>query len=289
MKQVTLFKTLIYFVFLSLTQASMAMSQVPPLDDREILAHRGASGMYPQSTWLAFQKALDQGADVLEMDVHLSKDNVVIVNHDADFTKTTGSDEKVEDLTLNQIKQMDAGYAFTKDGGESYPFRGMGLEVLTLREVMEFFPSIPLNIEMKANKEALADKVWGLIQEFNAENHSAVASQHTKAMNHFRDVSQGQVKTSATIAELTAASVAWSTGFGWAYSPKFDLAQIPYAIITKPYLDWFRDKGVRTHIWTVNDADDIKRAFDLGADGVIGDYPDRIYQDLVNRGERPEL
>ena len=160
---------------------------------------------------------------------------------------------------------------------------------MTLEEVMEMFPDTPLNIEMKANTESLADAIWTLIETYGRPNTTAIASQHTKAMNRFRENSNGEVKTSATIAELTAASIAWSTGFGWAYNPKFDLAQIPYAIITKPYLDWFRKKGVVSHVWTVNDNDDIKRAFDLGADGVIGDYPDRIYQDLVDRGERPEL
>lgn len=245
--------------------------------------------MYPQSTWLAFEKAVEQGADVLEMDVHLSKDNVIIVNHDADFTQTTGNSSDVEDLTLDEIKQLDAGHGFTLDGGATYPYRGIGLEVLTLSEVMEYFPNGNINIEMKANKEALAEALWALIQEKGFLEQAVVASQHTRAMNRFRELANGQVRTSATIGELTAASVAWGTGFGWAYTPEFQLAQIPYAIVTKPYLDWFRSKGVRTHVWTVNDPDDIKRAFDLGADGVIGDYPDRIYDDLVQRGERPEL
>ncbi len=290
MNTLTFLKRVCCTAMITVASSAWSMSSAPSDDSaREILAHRGASGMYPQSTWLAFDQALQQGADVLEMDVHLSKDDVVIVNHDEDFTKTTGSNELVKNLTLAEIKMMDAGYKFSPDGGATFPFRGMGLEVLTLEEVLTYFPNENINVEMKANSRLLAEKLWALIRDAGAESRSAVASQHTKAMNQFREVSNGKVKTSATIAELTAASIAWSTGFGWAYKPKFQLAQIPYAIVTKPYLDFFRKKGVKSHVWTVNDADKIERVFELGADGVIGDYPDRIYQALVERGERPPL
>jgi glycerophosphoryl diester phosphodiesterase len=255
----------------------------------EILAHRGASGDYPQGTWLAFQKALEQGSDQLELDVHLSKDAHIIINHDADLEANVGIDDKIKELTLAQLKTLDAGHEFSKDGGASYPYRGLGISLLTLDELFDYFPHEKFNIEIKANDEDLSESLWNAIEARNLQGSVVVASQHTKAMNHFREVSDGEVKTSATIAELVLASVAWSSGFGWAYKPKFEVAQIPYAIITKPYIKFFHKKGVRADVWTVNDMDDIERALDLGVDSIIGDYPDRIYQALVNIGERPEL
>lgn len=274
--------TTLYSVVLSLVfQASVQAT--------EILAHRGASGMYPQGTWLAFQKALEQGSDQLELDVHLSKDQHIIINHDADLLANVGITDAIKDLTLAQLRALDAGHEFSSDGGASYPFRGLGLSLLTLNELFDYFPHEQFNIEIKANDKVLSEKLWALIEQQNLQDSVVVASQHTKAMNHFRDVSNGDVKTSATIAELVLASVAWSSGFGWAYKPKFDVAQIPYAIITKPYINFFHKKGVRVDVWTVNDMDDIERSLDLGVDSIIGDYPDRIYQALVNIGERPEL
>ena len=274
--------TTLYSVVLSLVfQASVQAT--------EILAHRGASGMFPQGTWLAFQKALEQGADQLELDIHLSKDQHIIINHDADLKANVGINDAIKTLTLSQLKGLDAGHEFSLDEGASYPFRGLGLNLLTLNELFDYFPHEKFNIEIKANDKILSEKLWALIQEQDLQDSVVVASQHTKAMNHFRDISEGDVKTSATIAELVLASVAWSSGFGWAYKPKFEVAQIPYAIVTKPYIKFFHKKGVRVDVWTVNDMDDIERALDLGVDSIIGDYPDRIYQALVNIGERPEL
>ncbi|WP_299495322.1 glycerophosphodiester phosphodiesterase [uncultured Shewanella sp.] len=256
------------------------------LIQREVLAHRGASGDYPQSTWLAFQMALDQGADVLEMDVHLSKDGHVIVNHDNDFSKTAGNHSQVADLTLSEIKTFDAGYMFSTDGGETFPFRAMGLEVLTLEEVINYFPSYKLSIEMKVNNEQLADKLWAILDRNGLHEHAVVASQYTKALKHFRLVSHHSIRTSASISELTGLSLAWAAGLGRIYSANFELAQLPYAMITRPFLSFLQNKGITSHVWTVNEWDKIERAFELGANGVIGDYPDRIVQVLTARGER---
>lgn len=272
-------------LFSMLTPHAIATTAIDSIE-HEILAHRGASGNYPQSTWLAFQIALNQGADTLEMDVHLSKDGHIIVNHDKDLIKTAGQDKNIEALTLAEIKSMDAGYMFSKDNGSNYPFRGVGLEVLTLEEIINYFPFRQLSIEMKVNDEQLADKLWSLLDQNGLHNNAVVASQYSKALKHFRLLANGSIKTSASITELTGLSLAWAAGLGGIYDAKFELAQLPYAMISKPFLTFLREKGIKSHVWTVNDTDKIKRAFGLGADGVIGDYPDRIYQTLAELGER---
>lgn len=255
----------------------------------DILAHRGASGEYPQGTQLAFDKALEQGADVLEFDVHLSKDQYVIINHDADLKDNVGISDKIEDLTLAQIKALDAGHQFTLDNGNSFPFRGQGLVLLSLHELFEYYPNARFNIEIKPNDRALAEKLWQVIQTYQMQAQVVVASQHNKAMKRFREVSQGEVKTSATIAELIEASLAWSSGFGWAYKPEFDAAQLPFSTTTKPYVRFFQNKGVKVDLWTVNKVSDIERCLYLEVDGIIGDYPARIYQVLADAGERHSL
>jgi len=252
----------------------------------EILAHRGASGEFPQSTALAFHMALEQGADVLELDVHLSEDNHIIINHDADLKKNVGISDKIKDLTLAEIKTLDAGHEFTLDDGQTYPFRDQGLVLLTLPELFQLYPFMKFNVEMKANDKDLAEALSKVIFDYQLQDKVVVASQHSKAMKHFRKISHGDIKTSATIGELIGASLAWSSGFGWAYKPKFDVAQLPYAITTKPYVRFFQKKGVTVDLWTVNKMKHIERSIDLGVDGIIGDYPDRIYQALENAGKR---
>ncbi|MCO1335925.1 glycerophosphodiester phosphodiesterase [Microbulbifer sp. OS29] len=252
----------------------------------DILAHRGASGEYPQGTALAFDVALQQGADILELDVHLSEDQHIIINHDADLKDNVGVSDKIKELTLSEIKAMDAGHEFTLDNGDSYPFRNQGLTLITLNELFERHPNTIFNVEIKPNDKALSEILWQLIVDYRMEQQVTVASQHSKAMNHFRDISQGEVKTSATIGELIEASLAWSSGFGWAFKPKFDVAQLPYSITTKPYVRFFQKKGVKVDLWTVNTVNDIERSISLGVDGIIGDYPERIYEALENAGER---
>ena len=252
----------------------------------DILAHRGASGEYPQSTQLAFEKALEQGADVLELDVHLSADNRIIINHDADLVRNVDIEDEIEDLTLAEIKQLDAGHEFTLDDGESYPFRNQGHVLLSLSELFELYPYERFNVEMKANDKDLAETLWQVISDYQMQDKVVVAAQKKKVMKHFRKVSDGQVKTSATIGELIGASLAWSSGWGWAYKPKFDVAQLPYAITTKPYVRFFQKKGVTVDVWTVNKQSHIERSIDMEVDGIIGDYPGRIYQALEAAGDR---
>ena len=252
----------------------------------DILAHRGASGEYPQGTRLAFDKALEQGADELELDVHLSKDGYIIINHDADLKANAGVSDKIEDLTLVELKKLDAGHEFSLDNGNSYPFRNQGLTLLTLNELFEYYPTAKFNIEIKPNDVRLSDALWEVIESYQMQQQVVIASQHCKAMKRFRAISEGQVKTSATVAELIEASLAWSSGFGWAFKPDFDIAQLPYKIMTKPYVRFFQSKGVSVDLWTVNEVSDIERCIALGVDGIIGDYPERIYQVLQDQGHR---
>lgn len=249
----------------------------------DVMAHRGASGEYPQGTWLAFHMGLEQGADILEFDVHLSKDKQIIINHDADLKSNVGIADQIKDLDFGDIKLLDAGHEFTLDNGVTYPFRGQGLSLLALHELFEYFPGEKFNIEMKANDKELAEKIWQIITDYGVQDQVVIASQHTKAMNHFREISNGSIKTSATIGELVGASLAWGTGWGWTYKPKFDVAQIPFGITTKPYVRFFQKKGVRVDVWTVNDTKQIERAINMGVDGIMGDYPARIYEALQGR------
>ncbi|WP_444893472.1 glycerophosphodiester phosphodiesterase [Microbulbifer sp. TRSA001] len=258
-------------------------SQVWAID---ILAHRGASGEYPQGTALAFDMALEQGADILELDIHLSKDQYIIINHDVDLKENTGVADKIEDLTLGEIKALDAGHEFSPDNGSTYPFRNQGHTLLTLNELFERYPSAIFNIEIKPNDKVLSEILWQVIVDYRMEQQVTVASQHNKAMGHFRDISGGYIRTSATIGELIEASLAWSSGFGWAFKPDFDVAQLPYSITTKPYVRFFQSKGVAVDLWTVNDMEDIERSISLGVDGIIGDFPGRVYQALESAGER---
>ncbi|MCP3941400.1 MAG: glycerophosphodiester phosphodiesterase [Desulfobacteraceae bacterium] len=251
----------------------------------QILAHRGDSGNYPESTEPAFTSALEKGTDILELDVHLSFDDEIIVSHDADTSVVTGDTRKIEDMTLEQIKELDAGYTFTLDE-QTYPYRGIGLKILTLQEIIDYYPDVRISIELKDNSKLLAQKTWELIQLNKIEDIVLVASQHTKAMNEYRSLSNHATLTGGTIEEISRASIAWAFGFGWTINPEYDVVHLPAKIITQPFVNFFQSRGITVHPWTVNQTSKMHSLLDDEVDGIIGDYPERIYQVYEERGLR---
>src|SRR3712207_1049608 len=114
------------------------------------LAHRGASALAPENTIEAFRLAVETGAGGLELDVHMTRDGHIVVIHDATVDRTTNGSGAVSEMTLHDLRGFDAGYHFSPDGGPSRPYRGRSVRVPTLGEVLEEFPEVAVNIEIKA-------------------------------------------------------------------------------------------------------------------------------------------
>jgi glycerophosphoryl diester phosphodiesterase len=114
------------------------------------LAHRGASALAPENTIDAFRLAVEAGAGGLELDVHMTRDRQIVVIHDATVDRTTNGSGAVSEMTLDELRGFDAGHNFSPDGGPTRPYRGRGVRVPTFGEVLEEFPGVPVNIEIKA-------------------------------------------------------------------------------------------------------------------------------------------
>ena len=105
-----------------------------------IVAHRGASQAIPENTMEAFQAAVEAGADAIELDVHLTADGELAVIHDPTLDRTTDRTTTVATATMADIREADAGWAFL-GADSSYPFRGTGMTVPTLPEVLAWLPA----------------------------------------------------------------------------------------------------------------------------------------------------
>src|SRR5919106_928169 len=128
------------------------------------IAHRGGAKVAPENTLAAFTLAVERyRTDMLELDVHRTRDGVWVVSHDETVDRCTDGAGDIASLTLEEIKRLDAGYRFTPDGGRTFPFRGKGVQVPTLREVLEHFESVRLNVDVKRATEgtesSLADEL----------------------------------------------------------------------------------------------------------------------------------
>src|SRR5919109_2850030 len=141
---------------------------------RPVIAHRGASARAPENSLPAFELALEAGADALELDVHATADDVAVVVHDPTLDRTTSATGAVATLPLERVRAADAGARFSPDGGRTFPWRGRGLRIPTLDEVLVAFPTTPLVIEIKTPRAQ--DAVRRTLLERRALDRSVVMS-----------------------------------------------------------------------------------------------------------------
>ena len=166
------------------------------------IAHRGGAEIAPENTLEGFREGLRVGAGVLELDVHTTADGYVVVIHDATVDCTTDSTGAVREMTLAELKRLDAGYRFTRDEGRTFPYRGEGIRIPTLEEVYDEFNEVPINVEIKGERPGIEEAVWRVIEAAGAGVRTLVVSESTPTTRRFREASGGRVATASSSLEL---------------------------------------------------------------------------------------
>lgn len=251
-----------------------------------VIAHQGGDGLWPSNTLYAFERALELGADVLELDVHRTRDGAFVVIHDATVDRTTDGEGAVRELTLAQVAALDAGYGWSPDGAR-YPYRGMGLRVPTLREVFAAFPGVPVNVEIKPDDPIVASELCALLRREGRTASVMVGSFHDRAMAVFRETCP-EVATSAASDDVRGFFVLQTMLLPGLYTPRNEAFQVPVregglTIVTPRFVRSAHERNVDVHVWTIDDPSEMRRLLDLGVDGIITDRPDRLLRVL----ERP--
>jgi glycerophosphoryl diester phosphodiesterase len=251
-----------------------------------VMAHRGGGGLWPENTLYAFERAAEIGADVIETEIHSTADNNLVFIHDETVDRTTSGTGLVNSFTLRELKRFDAGYHWTADGGQTFPFRGKGITVPTLEEVFTALPNTRINIDLKQISPPLASQLCVMLHSFDMVEKVMVASFSMKALGDFRQVCS-EVATSASKREVTLFFLMNLIFLGAAYGPPCHALQIPeYSsgmhVLTKRFLQTAHSHNLKVHVWTVNQVEDMKRLLDLGVDGIITDYPDRLISVLTD-------
>ncbi len=180
-----------------------------------LIAHRGGSGLAPENTILAFRRALEWWrADLLEIDVQPTRDGDAVVIHDPTVDRTTEGSGRVAELTVTELAGLDAGYRFTPDGGASYPLRGAGVRISTLREVLETFPGTRVNVEIKDARAQ--EPVWDTVRALGAEQRVLIAAGDRRNRARFASYAG---PTSAASQEMYAFFALYKLGLGRFYRP----------------------------------------------------------------------
>jgi glycerophosphoryl diester phosphodiesterase len=241
-------------------------------------AHRGSRVLWPENTMTAFQGAVDLGYRYLETDVHVTRDDVVVVFHDDVLDRLTDGTGKVWDWRWEDLRTLDAAFHFAPDRG--FPLRGSGIGIPTLDELVRTFPEALVNIDLKQN--GIAERVAIEVDRLGIGDRVMIGSFHGRRIARFRRATGGTVATSAGPAEVPAALAGRAGAVG------ADAFQVPEGsrgmrIVTRRFVDRAHAAGKHVHVWTVNEPDAMHRLLDLGVDGIVTDRPDLLDDVLAAR------
>jgi len=252
------------------------------------VAHRGASTLAPENTIEAFRLAVEAGAGGLELDVHMTRDGHIVVIHDATVDRTTNGSGAVSEMTLDELRRFDAGHNFSPDGGSTRPYRGRGVWVPTLGEVLEEFPGVAVNIEIKAGTPGIEETVLGILRDANALGRALVVSTPHAIVKRFRKISSGHISTGASRWEIGVFYILSRLRLERLVRPAYDALQVPLLhrgilVVTPRFIRAAQARGVRVDVWTINQAEEMRRLLDLGVDVIMTDRPGTLAEVLINR------
>jgi glycerophosphoryl diester phosphodiesterase len=234
------------------------------------IAHRGASGYAPENTMAAFQKAKEMKADYFELDVQMSKDGELVIIHDNTVDRTTNGKGKVKELTLAELRQLDAGSKFSPQfAGEKIPtlaealdqFRGK-IGILIELKSPELYPGIEEKVakELKKRKMHTPKNEKIIVQSFNFES--------MKKFHH--------LLPEIPIGLLTSNKNDLSNTKLKEFSTYADYVNPSYSLVTKELVNQIHKNGMKIHSWTVRDRNQVQPLLNAKVDGIITDYPDYV-------------
>jgi glycerophosphoryl diester phosphodiesterase len=265
-------------------------------------AHQGGAWESPSSTMHAITHALASGAHAIELDVHATADGELVVCHDASVDRTTAASGLIVSFTLAELRQLDFSYWWMPGADvtpgrpeDEYPFRGRAPDdprfgIATLREVLEQFPGVVLNLDIKqtaplvpAYEEALAR----LLAEFGRTDDVMVASFLDPATDVFRSFAPDVPTSAGTLATAEF----WQAVQAGGEVPETPTVayQVPerrgdLVIVNAAFVEAAHRGGKAVHVWTVNDAVAMERLVDLGVDGIMTDVPSVLSEVMAARG-----
>jgi glycerophosphoryl diester phosphodiesterase len=252
------------------------------------IGHRGSAGTHPENTMLSFRAAQDARVPYVELDIHATRDGVVVVSHDAHLDRICGVDRAIREMTWDEVSALDAGAKFTTDE-RTFPFRASGVRIPRLSEVLAACPSTRVLIEVKQSEPSVVPAMLAIIEEAKARRRVMVVSELQPPLDEMRRVA-GAVPTNLSygeVADLLQAMAAKRED----YVAPGDALQIPptyegWKLVTPESVDFAHRHGLEVHVWTVNDEREMRELLDMGVDGIISDYPARLMNVIADRAAR---
>jgi len=233
------------------------------------IAHRGGGDLRPEETLPAFENALAVGAEVLEFDVHASSDGVIVAMHDGTVDRTTDGAGAVKAMTFRELRGLDAGYRFTPDDGQTFPYRGMGIVVPTIEEILDAFPDSYYLIEIKQTDPPIVDGVLAALEERAALERVVLASADFDTIVAVRAAAP-EAFTSLSTPEMLELNVNVGSPD---YTPPAQFVHSPWDLTSAELVTFAHALGMKVHPWTVNEENRMVDLIGRGVDGIMTDDP----------------
>jgi glycerophosphoryl diester phosphodiesterase len=239
------------------------------------IAHRGGSDLAPEHTLLAYQHAIAVSADVLELDVHASSDGELMLMHDYKVDRTTDGSGKIAELSFADLRALDAAFHFRRPGESTYPWRGRGLQIPTLDEVLDAHPQGCFTMEFKSSDHALIDPVIAAFDSRGIADRAVFSSFDDILIQELRarrpdlitSMGMGEMLRFATAEDLDARRRSLGRG---------TVIQAPWEELTQTMVLDAHTLERLVQPWTVNDPTVMELMISYGVDGIITDDPARL-------------
>lgn len=241
----------------------------------QVIAHRGASGIAPENTIIAFKKAIEMGSDAIETDVQMTKDGHLVLIHDEKLERTTNGTGWVKDYTLSELQSLDAGRWFSRSfAGEPIP---------TVDELLDLIYNTKLwvNIEIKMGfvlYPGIEEKLVEKVREYQLQDRVIISS-----FNHY------SIDLIKKIDPNMETAVLYSEGLyePWNYAERLGARFLhpSKGVLSREIVMGAHSKGIKVHPYTINDEKGMLKYIKMGVDGIITNFPDKLISILEQTKE----
>ena len=247
-------------------------------EDRVLnIAHRGGALESPENTLHAFERALQAGSDVLEIDIQRSADGVLFVFHDETLDRTTNGSGAAAEKKWNELQTLDAAFDWNPARLSEPPLRGAGIRIPSLEEVFRKFPGTPMIVEIKPDDPETVAALGLLLDAYDRWDATIVASFHHGVIKQFRkefpraltSAGRGEVKRFYLLQKAGLAGLVKTPAHSFQLPERFG----PFNLLSRRMLRALRKRGINVHVWTVNEESEMRRIINLGVQGILTDRP----------------
>ena len=243
-----------------------------------LIAHRGGGSACPENTLAAFRASAALGVPYAELDIHATRDGVIVVAHDPDLLRTCGREGRISAIDYAELAGADAGFTF--DAGGGFPFRGQGLKIPTLEEVFSACPGQSFIVEIKQTTPSVVAAMLAVIDRRGVGRRVLIASEHQAPLDEVRALRPG-IPTSFSGLEIATLFAALKSGTLADYRPPAEALQIPLRyqaleLATPQSVAAAHRQGIELHVWTINEEPEMRTLLEMGVDGILTDFPARL-------------